>query len=610
MRNEQDARRARRAFLWAWAAVAAIKLLVAVRLPPFVDEAFYWQEGRHLALAYSDVPGLTAWLARLGTSIAGTNVFGLRWPFLLIGMALPWLVVRISRDRRSAPQAGDRTGEVFAWQAGLLAVLLPLGGSLGLLALPDVPLAFATLLCVDAGVRLLRKVEPAGALELAAGLAIGALSHYRFAAVIGVGLIAFLLIPRGRHVLKDVRTWVALAIGAIAWTPLIVWNLDNADAGLRFQLVDRHPWNFHFDGAWFFVVQALLATPLLFAAMAHAAVRGWHGQGADDRNHAKYFALIGGGTVVAFCLLGFFADNERISFHWTLAGLYALLPLVPATLAQWPRGWRRATWVLAVAGLVAMLGYYVVVSSPAARARFAAAKWYPANFAGWDALADAVRDERAKMPADDAHRRRQLQDRRRTRFRARRSQPRGAAARPQHAPRPRAAAGCVEVARARSRGARRASAAARRRCVRNAVSRVAAALPRAVRHARPVAAAARGEHRPRPPAFRVVPHARQARERRMHDAGDGLHRFAAGEGARVARFRSGGVGVQGRRRHRARGSHAGRRSDRPRRLRPATRGHPRLSGANRTIRNILTSRGPRACAPARCSRACIGSGCA
>jgi hypothetical protein len=170
--------------------------------------------------------------------------------------------------------------------------------------------------------------------------------------------------------------------------------------GLRFQFVDRHPWNFHFDGAWFFVVQALLATPLLFAAMAHAAVRGWHGQGADDRNHAKYFALIGGGTVVAFCLLGFFADNERISFHWTLAGLYALLPLVPATLAQWPRGWRRATWVLALAGLVAILGYYVVVSSPVARARFAAAKWYPANFAGWDALADAVRDERAKMPAD------------------------------------------------------------------------------------------------------------------------------------------------------------------------------------------------------------------
>jgi 4-amino-4-deoxy-L-arabinose transferase-like glycosyltransferase len=364
-----------------------------------VDEAFYWQEGRHLALAYSDLPGLTAWLTRLGTAVAGTNTFGLRWPFLLIAALLPWLVVRITRHAHAPHGDGDRTAEVFAWQAGLLAVLLPLGGTLGLLALPDVPLVFATLLCVDAGARLLRKVDAGAALELAAGLAIGALSHYRFAAVIGVGFVALLMLPRGRDVLKDVRTWVALAFGAIAWTPLIAWNLDNADAGLRFQLVDRHPWTFHFDGAWFFVVQAVLATPLLFAAMAHGAVRGWAGQGADDRTIARFYALLGGLTVVAFCLLGFFADNERVSFHWTLPGLFALLPLVPATLAQWSRGWRRATWIVAAAGLVAILGYYALVASPTARARFAAAKWYPANFAGWEALADAVKAQRATMPA-------------------------------------------------------------------------------------------------------------------------------------------------------------------------------------------------------------------
>ncbi|MCC8362051.1 glycosyltransferase family 39 protein [Lysobacter sp. A6] len=402
MRNEQDAHRAKRAFLWAWGLVAVAKLLVAARLPPFVDEAFYWQEGRHLALAYSDLPGLTAWLARLGTTVAGTNVFGLRWPFLLLGAALPWLVVRIARQahapRASDEHTDDRSGDVFAWQAGLLAVLLPLGGLLGLLALPDVPIAFATLLCIHAGGRLLRKVDAGGALELAAGLAIGALSHYRFAAVIGVGLVAMLAIPRGRALLKDVRVWVALAVGAIAWVPLIVWNIDNADAGLRFQLVDRHPWRFHFDGAWFFVVQALLATPLLFAAMAHAAVRGWAGQGADDRAFARYCALLGGLTVIVFGVLAFFADNERVSFHWTLPGLYALLPLVPATLAQWPRGWRRATWSLAVAGLVVFCSYYLVVASTTARARFAAAKWYPANFAGWDALADAVRDEIERTP--------------------------------------------------------------------------------------------------------------------------------------------------------------------------------------------------------------------
>src|SRR5690606_3698918 len=56
---------ARRLFWGLFAVVFAIKLLVAARLPLFVDEAFYWLEGQHLAPAYSDLPGLTAWLARL-----------------------------------------------------------------------------------------------------------------------------------------------------------------------------------------------------------------------------------------------------------------------------------------------------------------------------------------------------------------------------------------------------------------------------------------------------------------------------------------------------------------------------------------------------------------
>ena len=73
MRNEPDEQRMRRVFVAAWTVVVALKLAIAAFLPPFVDEAFYWQEGRHLALAYSDLPGLTAWLARLGTTVLGTT---------------------------------------------------------------------------------------------------------------------------------------------------------------------------------------------------------------------------------------------------------------------------------------------------------------------------------------------------------------------------------------------------------------------------------------------------------------------------------------------------------------------------------------------------------
>ena len=378
---------ARRWFLGLWIALLAVKLLLAARLPLFVDEAFYWQEGMHPAWAYSDLPALTAWLIRLGVEIGGHTTFALRLPFVLLAACVPWLVARIS---------AREFGEAAGWQAGSFAMLLPLAGTLGLLAVPDVAMAVATLLCMDAGTRLLRGVTAGAAVELALGLGLGALTHYRFIAVLAVGAAALLLLAEGRRVLRDPRVLVAIAFGLAAWLPLFGWNVDNSDAGLRFQLVDRHPWAFHGDGAWFLLEQALLVTPLLFAALAIAAWR--HAVGGALV--ARYFAWLGVLMVGGFFVLGFFADTERVSFHWPLPGYLALLPLLPGVLRGWPAWLRRATTALAALGLVALLGYYAAVSVPALRAESSDTKAYPANFAGWQPLADAVAGMLAGMPDD------------------------------------------------------------------------------------------------------------------------------------------------------------------------------------------------------------------
>ena len=387
MRDVQEANAAKRWFIGTWLAVCAVKVLVASRLPLFVDEAFYWQEGRHLAWAYSDLPGLTAWLARLGDMLAAGNVLALRLPFLLIAAAVPWLMVRMV-----AREFDAKSG----WQAGTLTVLLPLSGTLGLLALPDVPLLLATLLCLDAGLRVLRRVDATAAVELALGLAIGGLTHYRFVAVIAVGFLALLALRQGRAALRDPRIWAALAIGALAWLPLLLWNLQNADAGLRFQLVDRHPWSFSGEGIRLGRMQLLLATPFLLAAMA---VAGWRGV-RDARPSVRYLALCGSMIVLGFLALGFFADRERVSFHWPLPGYLALLLLVPAVLSKWARRWRIATWTSAALGIGAVLCYYAIASSPSLRAQTASKNFHPTNFAGWDQLDIAVREALATMPPD------------------------------------------------------------------------------------------------------------------------------------------------------------------------------------------------------------------
>jgi 4-amino-4-deoxy-L-arabinose transferase-like glycosyltransferase len=386
MRHRTE-RRALHAFLVLWALVLIAKLVLAARLPLFVDEAFYWQEGRHLAWAYSDLPGLTAWLTRLGTELFGHGTLGLRVPFLLVAAAIPWLVASVT-----AREFGRHAG----WTAATFALLLPLSGTLGLLAVPDAAMVLAALLCVDAVARLLRTVTAGASVELALGLAIGALSHYRFIAVIGVGFLVLLYLAEGRRLLRDPRVLIALALGAVAWAPLIAWNLENAEAGLRFQLVDRHPWSFHADGAWFVAIQLLLVTPLLLCALA---VGAWRHR-ASPAAPRRLFALTGAWIVLGVFVLGFFADTERVSFHWPLPGFVLLLPLLPGVLAAWTAPWRRATYALAAVGLLAMLGYYAAVSVPALRERTAAEKWYPGNFAGWERLARAVRDARADMPGN------------------------------------------------------------------------------------------------------------------------------------------------------------------------------------------------------------------
>lgn len=384
----QGEQRARTIFFWLWTLVTAAKLLVAARLPLFVDEAFYWQEGQHLAAAYSDLPGLTAWLARLGVEIGGQHVLALRLPFLLIGALLPVLVARI---------ATRWFGNVAGWQAGSLTLLMPLSATLGLLAVPDVPLALASVLCLDAGARLLRNVDASSAVKLGLGLLIGALSHYRFIGVIGVGFIALLALPPGRRMLTDPRVWVALAVGVLAWLPLLAWNADNHEAGLKFQVVERHPWAFEWRGLWFLVIQPMLVTPILCIAMWKVALAGTR-SGGGARVQWRYFGLVGGVSTLGIFLLGFFTDVERISFHWPLPGYLALLVAVPVVLNGWPRWLRRTGWWLAGTGMAFAFAYYLMASTPSLREQLAGDKYYPRNFAGWEPLAAAVREELKQMP--------------------------------------------------------------------------------------------------------------------------------------------------------------------------------------------------------------------
>ena len=374
-------------FALCWAALLVAKTVLAAWLPLFGDEAFYWQEGMHPAWAYSDLPGLTAWLARVGVEVGGAHPLGLRWPFLLIGSAVPWMVVRIAR-REFGGSAG--------WTAGWLALALPFAGWLGVLALPDAPLVLACLLALDAILALLRRVGVGASIELAVALVVGALAHYRFAPAVFAGLAGLLLATRGRALLRHPALWAVLLVGAAAWWPVVAWNRAHAGAGVEFQLLERHPWKLHAGGVAWLLVQVLSVTPGLFV-LALATLRALAGRWRRD-DFAAVVLGVGGVSVLGWFVLAFFADTERVSFHWPLAGWLALLCAAPPLWRKW-RPWMRTTVLsLALAGHAALLLALIAYATPSIRAGLADTRAYPDNFAGWSEIAAAVRRARATMP--------------------------------------------------------------------------------------------------------------------------------------------------------------------------------------------------------------------
>lgn len=383
-----DPIRWRRAF-WLLLAVTAItKLLLASRLSLFVDEAFYWQESRHPAWSYSDLPALTAWLIRSGETLFGHGTLAVRLPFIAMALLIPLLVRSI---------ATRHFGERCGWQAACWTLLLPLLASLGVLALPDVPLTLFCLLAIDALDRLAERPQ---SLPLAAWLglllALAWLSHYRAAMLWLAGLVFLLATPRGRALWSRRDLWLAVLVGCIGLLP--AWLGDAAIGGdaFRFQLVDRHPWAFHADALVQPLEQALVTTPLLYALLLATLLAGWRLPANGRRAPWDVLISVAASFVIGYFVLGLFADAQRFRIHWPLPAYLALMIGLPTMLAAWMRhrAWLRHVAVVAaaLAGIATLMvyAYFAAASIPGGASWLSRYKAFPEHFVGWTEAAETT----------------------------------------------------------------------------------------------------------------------------------------------------------------------------------------------------------------------------
>ncbi len=379
---------ARVKFIALWALLLAFKLAFAASMPLFGDEAFYAWEARHPAWAYSDLPGGTAAAVGLGSALLDgvplPRELGVRLVFLLAGAAIPWLVVRIARRLGTPAQA---------WRAGLWSLPIPLLMPMGVMALPDALMTLAALLALDACAGLLHDDEaPRGRLyaQFAIALALGALTHYRFGPILLVGAIAFFAAGGWRR-RGDLGLWLALLVGAVAWWPILQFNLEMQGAGLHFQLVERHPWHFDAKGLLQPLLQAVITTPVLYVLFGWAL---WVNRRATPPA-LRFVALAGGGLWLLYALLAPFVDKARFSLHWPIPAYLLAATVLPIALDAAKAHWaaRVAPWAagMAAAATALMLAAFVLPASPTLAARAAGTALYPDNFVGWEEIAGALR---------------------------------------------------------------------------------------------------------------------------------------------------------------------------------------------------------------------------
>lgn len=382
----------RAAFVTVFLCLFLVKLVLVLTVQPFGDEAFYWQESRHPAWGYSDLPPLTAWLIWLGERVAGHGLLGMRWPFLMLGSALPWLLVRFGHRAFDAR---------VAWQAGLLCLCLPLAGSLGVLAMPDVPLVVAGMLAIFALLRAMDENRLRDWLVLGVALALCWMSHYRAAMFMLAGLLLLVLTPRGRKQWRRPGFWLAMAVAALGLLPLAISNWQQHGAGIAFQLIERNPWRFHADTLVQPLEQAVTCTPLLYACLLWAAWQSWRRRANGPWDVLAAFSLT---FIVIYFLAGLFADDQRFRVHWPLPGYLPLLAAAPALLHRMDgtRIWRvLAIWGGALALIVQMVGliYLGLAAYPGASHGMGAARIVPMAFVGWRESADIAKTQLAAQPA-------------------------------------------------------------------------------------------------------------------------------------------------------------------------------------------------------------------
>ncbi len=337
------------------AAALVGRLVFAGTLGLGIDERYTVATARTFALSTFDHPPLAWWLAGGARWLFGSELaLAVRLPFVLLFALTTWLMFAFTR-------------RLFDSRAGLFAALTlnlapVLAWTTGSFVLPDGPLIAATM----AGAYCLARVlyapgSPSPLWWLAAGACGGLACLSKLHGVfLFAGTALFLLTtPSKRHWMLSPWPYLGVAIAAVMFLPVIVWNIEHDWVSFAFQGGRARMTRLDLLGPLRVLAgQALYFLPWLWVPLAISLVRAAI-QGPNDER-AWLAVCLAIGPILAFTLVA--VSGNRVLYHWAAPGYLFGFALLGRDLAGIPqqsrkraRIWLTSTAASLIVILVAVL---------------------------------------------------------------------------------------------------------------------------------------------------------------------------------------------------------------------------------------------------------------
>jgi hypothetical protein len=317
-----------------------ISIVQAATTELFDDEAYYWVYSRFMDWGYFDHPPMIAALIKAGYAIFH-NELGVRFFIILLNTATIFFVQQLTCKK------DDRLFYAIA----LSIAVAQIGG---ILAAPDTPLLFFTVLYFWLYQRFLQKTNLTNSLLTGIGMACLLYSKYHGVLIIGLVLLSNLKLLTNKY------TYVAGLVCLLLFTPHLYWQYKHNFPSLQFHLFERNASSYKFSFTTEYVLgQIAFAGPvigwlLLWAAFMYRPVS------AVER--AMKYSLIG--IYIAFLISTY---KGRVEANWTVAAFIPLMVLSHRYLVQhyqlqkWVYRSIPITLVLVLAGRLYLLSWFPAV---------------------------------------------------------------------------------------------------------------------------------------------------------------------------------------------------------------------------------------------------------